>query len=76
MKKTKSIFCVMLLSACLVGNVFAGGFTGYGVFSIFDNVINAVVTMLRDDPCEGRICTNCKPGSGGGADGICRPPEN
>ena len=79
MKKTKSIFCGMLLSTCLVGNVFAGGFTGYGVFSFFDAAVNAVVSFVRRaDPCEGRICTNCKPGSKGSEDGggNCRPPAN
>ena len=41
MKKIKSIFCVLLLSTVLVGNVFAGDFTGVG-FSVF----SAAFTML------------------------------
>ncbi len=77
MKKTKSICCTVLLSTVLVGNVFAGDFTGYGVFGFFDKAINAVVSMLRaGDPCEGRLCTNCKPGTGGNESGNCRPTEN
>lgn len=75
MKKLKTMVCGLLLSACLVGNVFAGDFTGYSVFSFFDNAINAVVSILRaGDPCEGRLCTNCKPG--GNESGNCRPTEN
>ena len=77
MKKTKSILCGVLLSTCLAGNVFAGDLTGYGVFSFFDAALNVVVTtMLRlDDPCEGRGCANCHPGSGG-VEGNCRPTDN
>lgn len=78
MKKTKSVFCAMALSTVLVGNVFAGDFTGTSVFSFFDAAVNAVVSVFRSaDPCEGRICTNCKPGSGGSdSNGNCRPTEN
>lgn len=65
----------MLLSTVLVGNVFAGDFTGYKVFSIFGDVINAVVSIFERDPCEGRVCTNCKP-NGSAEPGNCRPTEN
>ena len=76
MKKIKVVLCGVLLSTCLAGNVFAGDLTGYGVFSFFDAAVNAVVTMLRsDDPCEGRACANCHPGSGG-REGNCRPTDN
>ena len=79
MKKVRLVFCGVLLSTCLSGNVFAGDFAGYGVFSFFDAAVNAVVSVFRAaDPCEGRICTNCKPGSGGSEDGggNCRPTTN
>lgn len=76
MRKTKAIFCAMLLSTVLAGNVFAGDFTGYGVFSIFGDAVNAVVSMFGSaDPCEGRICTNCKPGGNSESGDHCRPTE-
>jgi hypothetical protein len=76
MKKMKSILCGMLLTTCMASNVFAGDFSGYGVLSFFNRAINTIVSMLTSsDPCEGRICTNCKPGSGGEENGNCRPPE-
>ena len=74
MKKIRSLFCMLVLLTCLVGNVFAGDFAGYGVFSFFDSVINAVVTYIRVGDCEGRACTNCRPQSEGGS-GNCRPTE-
>jgi hypothetical protein len=74
MKKIRSIFCMLLLSACLVGNVFAGDSAGGGVLGFFDVVVNTVTSLFNiTDPCEGRICTTCKPGS---ADGTCRPTNN
>jgi hypothetical protein len=76
MKKLKTMICGLLLSTCLAGNVFAGDFTSYKIFSFFDSAVNAIVTMLSvDDPCEGRLCTNCKPGTGN-AEGTCRPTDN
>lgn len=78
MKTTQTVLCAMVLSTILVGNVFASGFTGSNIFGFFDSAINAVVMMLRPgDPCEGRICTNCHPGSGGSeGNGNCRPNDN
>ncbi len=77
MKKVRLVCCGVLLSTCLAGNVFAGDFTGYGVFSYFDAAVSAVVSVFIADPCEGRICTNCKPGSGGSESGEqCRPTAN
>ncbi len=77
MKKLKTIFCAMLLSTCLVGNVFAGGVTttGGGFFSIFTDAMIAVVSYFnaaRED-CPTRQCTTCKPGPNN--DPICRPTE-
>ncbi len=66
----------MLLSTCLAGNAFASDFTTGGFFSFFDDVVKTIVsTFLDGDPCEGRTCTNCKPGTGN-AEGTCRPSEN
>ncbi len=77
MKKIKVLFCGMLVSACLAGNIFAADLNGYGVFTFFDITVNAVVSYLSStDPCEGRICTNCKPNSEVSGDGgNCRPTE-
>lgn len=77
MKKIKALFCMLVLSTVLVGNVFAGGFTTAGVFSFFDSVLNAVVEMVRStDECPVRICTNCKPGTTDDGNGNCRPTQN
>lgn len=76
MKKVRSLFCMLILSTCLVGNVFAGDFSGGGVFSYFNSFINVVVSFATGgDDCEGRICTNCRPQAMGG-NGECRPTEN
>lgn len=73
MKKIKSLFCMLILSTCISSNAFAGDFTGNGIASFVDNFVNAIVSLVtKDDNCEGRICTNCKPQSDGG--GTCRPP--
>lgn len=75
MKKLKSIFGVLVLSACMVGNSFAGDTGGTGISGFFDSLVNAVVSFATSaDDCEGRICTDCKPGSDGGG-GTCRPTE-
>lgn len=77
MRKIKTFFCVILLSTCLVGNVFAGGGAGSGFFGFFDYVMEAVVSMLRsaDDDCKPRQCTNCRP-QDRDENGDCRPPTN
>lgn len=69
----KLLFCGMLLATCLTGNVFAADLNGSGAFNFLGGTINAVLSFLRiTDPCEGRICTNCKPGLVD-SDGTCRP---
>lgn len=73
MKKIRSLICLVFLSTLLVGNVFAGDDSGNGFFSLFDNAINAVVSLVtRDGNCENRQCQTCKPTPDGG-DGGCRP---
>lgn len=75
MKKMKSIFCAMLLSTCLAGNVFAGNTTtGSGFFSFFSEAVNAVVSYFRNE-CPPRQCQTCKPGGDNDNDN-CRPPTN
>lgn len=76
MKKIKVLFCAMLLSTCLVGNVFAGGVattTGASFFSFFSDAVNAVVTFFREE-CPPRQCTTCRPGPNN--DPLCRPVTN
>lgn len=77
MKNRKSIIGAVLLSTVLAGNVFAGDFTGTGVFDLFGSIYNAVVSLATGgSPCEGRQCQTCKPterdGEGGGN---CRPND-
>lgn len=67
---------MLVLSTCLVGNVFAGDFAGSGIFGFFDNVVNAIVSFARaDDGCPTRQCQTCKPIDQGG-NGDCRPTPN
>lgn len=75
MKKRKSILGAVMLSTVLAGNVFAGDFTGGGVFDLFGSVYDAVVSVLRGSPCEGRQCQNCKPTERAGEGGNCRPND-
>lgn len=77
MKKIKSFFCVMLLTTCLVGNVFASGSGGSGIFSFFESFMNAIVSFVStDDSCPLRQCQNCRPVEEGDNDPNCRPTEN
>ncbi len=77
MKKLKTLFCAMLLSTCLVGNVFAGGTTtaSSGFFSFFTDAVNAVASFFTAsrEECPPRQCTTCKPGDKN--DPNCRPTE-
>ena len=72
MKNKRSMIGAVLLSTVLAGNVFAGDFTGIGVFSVFGGIYDAVVALVGGSPCEGRQCQNCKPTEEGGS-GNCRP---
>jgi hypothetical protein len=77
MKKIKSILCVALLSVFLTGNTFAGDTTGgYGIYSFFGNMVNAVYSLFGadDDDCRPRICQQCRPDQKD-SDGNCRPTE-
>lgn len=77
MKKIKLLFFAMLLSTCLVGNVFAGGTTASsGFFSFFTDAMNSVAsffTASSAEDCPPRQCTTCKPGDKN--DPNCRPTE-
>jgi len=72
MKKIKSLLCVALLSVFLTGNVFAADTFGGGFFSFFESAVQAVVSMLGADDCQGKQCQNCKPKDDNG-NGDCRP---
>lgn len=71
MKKIKSFFCLVLLSAFLAGNAFAGNTIGNGIYSFFDGIMNAVSSFVvgGGGDCKPRQCTNCE-----GPD--CRPDGN
>lgn len=76
MKKLKTIFCIALLSTCLVGNVFAGGTTtGTGYFSFFGEAVDAVVSFFTRE-CPPRQCGNCKPETTDDGTGNCRPTND
>jgi hypothetical protein len=76
MKKTKSIFGMLLLTTVLAGNVFAGNSASSGIYSIFESFANSVISFLiGDDGCTTRQCPNCKPTREGGG-GDCRPTNN
>jgi hypothetical protein len=78
LKKIKSFICAMLLSAFLVGNVFAGGgTTAGGFFGFFDSFLSAVMSLMVSpaDDCKPRQCTNCRPDQRD-ENGDCRPPTN
>ena len=72
MKKLKSFLCIALLSVFLAGNVFAADSFGSSFFSFFGNAVQAIVSMLGIDDCQGKQCQNCKPKEQGG-NGDCRP---
>ena len=75
MKKLRSVILVTILSATLVGSVFAGGPVGSGCFSFFVLAVSAAVSLFLsgtdDDNCPVRTCGACRPG---GPD--CRPPAS
>ncbi len=75
MKKIKLLFCGTLLSILLVGNVFAADVNYNSAFSFLNGALSAILSVFTD-PCEGRICTTCKPGSGGESGDTCRPNSN
>lgn len=78
MKKTRSIFFAAVLSTFLVGNVFASGTAGGGLFSFFSDAVSFVTSFFDDDSCPLRQCQNCRPteGDGGGDNGNCRPRDD
>jgi hypothetical protein len=76
MKKRKSIFGALLLSTVLAGNVFAGDFTGIGVFDFFGNIYTAVLSLAGGSPCEGRQCQTCRPTENRDGEGNCRPTKD
>lgn len=73
MKKLKVLLCMTLLSLVLVGNAFASGSSGGGVFSFLAYAVEQVVALL-DDPCPLRQCTNCRP-TERDENGNCRPRD-
>lgn len=75
MKKIQSILCITLLSTTLVGNAFASGTISPPVFSVLNNVVNAVAWLFGSDSCPPRQCQNCRPSERDENDN-CRPRDN
>lgn len=76
MKKLQSFFCIALLSTTLVvGNVSAFSGVATPSFSVFGDVIRAVVALLRGENCPPRQCQNCRP-TERDEHGNCRPSES
>lgn len=74
MKKLKVLLCMTLLSLVFVGNAFASGSSGGGVFSFLAYAAERVVALLKGDPCPLRQCTNCRP-TEKDENGNCRPRD-
>lgn len=76
MKKTKALFCTILLSTVLVGNVFATGPSGTGVLNFLTDAIAGVMSLFDagGGSCPLRQCTNCRPVDRD-ENGNCRPRE-
>ena len=75
MKKRKSILGAVVLSTVLAGNVFAGDFTGVGIYSFFGSIYDAVVSFATSSPCETRQCQTCRPTESRDGEGNCRPTQ-
>lgn len=75
MKKLKSVFCVAILLASLVGNTFAtGGAVSQPALTALGTLLSAVVAFVTgDEACRPRQCQQCRPDERGD-DGNCRPP--
>jgi hypothetical protein len=77
MKKTRSLFCVALLSCLLlVGNAFASGGNNDGVLGFLSNAVGQIFSSLLDDECPTRQCTDCRPVGEDGDGGTCRPKDD
>lgn len=76
MKKLKTIACALLLSAMLVGNVFATGSSGAAVWSFLTYAVDGVAAFFSGGgSCPIRQCTHCRPSEEPDEDGNCRPTQ-
>lgn len=78
MRKLRITICTVLLTTLLAGNILANTSVLAGtatVTSIFSDLVEEVLLMLRDDDCPPRLCTTCRPDGVITGSGNCRPPE-
>lgn len=75
MKKLKALVGTLFLSIMLVGNVFATGPSGSGVWAFFADSFDSVMYFFREgESCPLRQCTNCRP-TERDENGNCRPRD-
>lgn len=78
MRKLRITICTLLLTTLLAGNILANTSILAGtatVTSIFSDLVEEVLLMLRDDDCPPRLCTTCRPNGVIDENGNCRPHE-
>lgn len=80
MRRFRSLFLALALTATLAGNIFAtgGALPVAGLpTSAIAYVVGAVLSMAGlDEQCPLRQCTHCKPNTEADGDGDCRPTPN
>lgn len=78
MKTIRTTICSLLLTTLLTGNILANTGIVVGtaaVTSIFSDLVEEVLFLLRDGDCPPRLCTMCRPNSVIDENGNCRPRE-
>lgn len=78
MRKLRITICTLLLTTLLAGNILANTSILAGtatVTSIFSDLVQEVLPMLRDADCPPRLCTTCRPNAVINENGNCRPRE-
>lgn len=76
MKNLKALVVTLLLSIVLVGNAFATGPSGSGVWTFFADTVESVMSFFRSgESCPLRQCTNCRPTEQRDENGNCRPRD-
>lgn len=76
MKRFRTLFLTLALTALFAGNIFAmGTVVSTSVqTSLVTYAVNAVLSLFADDDkCPLRQCTNCKPNNEDGDGDNCRP---
>lgn len=74
MKKVRAILLMTVVSITFASNVFASGAATASVLDLFSGLVEYTVSLLRDDSCPLRQCTNCRP-TERDENGNCRPRD-